>query len=56
MEKLRLRIKELNEHLQANKESDTYKTINIIDNREEYFNSTRQQLHWVVLKISYVIF
>lgn len=44
MEKLRLRIKELKEQLQAIKESDTYKTINSIDDWDEYFDNTKQKL------------
>ncbi len=44
MEKLRLRIKELKEQLQAIKESDTYKTISSIDSWDEYFANAKQKL------------
>jgi hypothetical protein len=44
IEKLRLRIKELAQQLQSIKESKTYKTITGIDNWDEYFTNTKQQL------------
>jgi hypothetical protein len=44
MEKLRLRIKELNTELQTIKDSDTYKTISSITNWDDYFTNAKQQL------------
>lgn len=44
MEKLRLRIKEINEQLQSIKQSEAYKTISSIDNWDEYFANAKQQL------------
>ncbi len=44
IEKLRLRIKELAQQLQSIKESETYKTITGIDDWDEYFANTKQQL------------
>lgn len=44
IENQRLRVKELKDQLQAIKESDTYKTINGIDNWDYYFEKTKQKL------------
>ena len=44
MEKLRLRIKELIEQLQAIKESDTYKTVSSITDWDDYFSNAKKQL------------
>lgn len=44
MEKLRLLIKELKEQIQNIKESEAYTTIINIDNWDEYFYSTKQNL------------
>lgn len=44
IEKLRLRIKELAQQLQSIKESETYKTITGINDWDEYFTNTKQQL------------
>lgn len=44
MEKQRMRVKELKEQVQAIKESDTYKTVSIIDNLDDYFAQAKQKL------------
>ena len=44
IEKLRFRIKELNEQLQIIVESLTYETIRSIDNWEEYFSNAKKEL------------
>ena len=44
IEKLRFRIKELNEQLQIIVESLTYETIISIDNWEEYFSNAKKEL------------
>lgn len=43
IEKLRIRIKELERELQTIKESDAYKTISDIKDWDEYFNNTKQR-------------
>lgn len=44
MEKLRLLIKEMKVQLQTIQESDTYKTVSLIDNWDEYFTNAKQNL------------
>lgn len=45
IEKLRFRIKEINEQLQIIRESPTYETIRSIDNWEEYFANAKKELN-----------
>jgi hypothetical protein len=44
IEKLRIRIRELQEQLQLIKESDTYKTISGINDWDAYFANTKEKL------------
>ena len=44
IEKLKIRIRELQQQMQLIKESDAYKTISSIDDWDEYFATTREKL------------
>ena len=44
IEKLKMRIRELQQEMQSIKESDAYKTISGIDDWDEYFASTKEKL------------
>jgi len=44
IEKLRIRLKELQKQVESIKESDAYKTINSIEDWDFYFKETKENL------------